>query len=209
MHGLTDSLCVFRCSHHTSLQVEYAETFRTFWGHRSFVFAQILFFACMSCLNISSIVDTAQTIDTALGNFRGTAGLQISWSPDEPTWSWLHWKAIECTEQMDEDGSCLPFFDDDKPDSVILTVGYLACVSIFLPMALMDLKVRQRLLVVTFQTPSLDFFSLRLTSIGWVCLVGKCMLANCWIPSIDFGIRAVLYIIHLPRIRLLGNITLG
>ena len=80
-------------------------------------------------------------MDTALGNFAGTMALQISWDPNDEMFSWVHWKASECTEEMDVAGTCLPFFDDGKPTAVILTMGYLLCVAIFLPMALLDLKV--------------------------------------------------------------------
>ena len=113
-------------------KVEYAETFRSFWGHRSFVFAQVLFFVCISCLNISSIVDTAQTVDTALGNYRGTKGLQISWDPEDDLFTVVHWRASECSDDMRVAGTCLPFFDDDAPSTVILTMGYMICVAIFL-----------------------------------------------------------------------------
>jgi hypothetical protein len=51
------------------MEVEYSETFERFWGHRSFVVTQILFFCCITCLNVSSIVDTAQVIDTFLGHW--------------------------------------------------------------------------------------------------------------------------------------------
>ena len=100
----------------------------------------MVFFVCISCLNISSIVDTAQTVDTALGNFKGTMGLQISWDSKDDAFGFVHWRASECTEEMDVEGICLPFFDDGKPSSIILTLGYMICVAIFLPMALLDLK---------------------------------------------------------------------
>jgi hypothetical protein len=123
------------------MKVEYAETFRAFWGPRSYAFAQALFFLCISCLNISSIVDVAQTVDTALGNFYVTVALQISLDPDEDLLSWIHWRASECSEDMKVEGTCLPYFDDGKPWSAILTSGYVICVVILLPMALLDLKV--------------------------------------------------------------------
>lgn len=125
-------------------EVEYAETFRNFWGEKSFIFTQMLFFLCISCLNISSIVDTAQTVDTALGNYAGTMALQISWNSEQDIFTWIHWRASECTEEMNLSGTCLPFFDDGKAASIILTMGYLIVVGIFLPMALMDLKVRRK-----------------------------------------------------------------
>jgi hypothetical protein len=123
------------------LKVEYAETFREFWGPKSYAFAQALFFVCISCLNISSIVDVAQTVDTALGNYYVSVALQISWDAEEDFFSWIHWRASECSEDMKVAGTCLPYFDDGKPMSVILTSGYVICVAIFLPMALLDLKV--------------------------------------------------------------------
>jgi hypothetical protein len=122
-------------------KVEYAETFRAFWGPKSYAFTQALFFVCISCLNISSIVDVAQTVDTALGNYYVSVALQISWDPEEDLLSLIHWRASECSDDMKVDGTCLPYFDDGKPMSAILTSGYVICTVIFLPMALMDLKV--------------------------------------------------------------------
>lgn len=121
-------------------QVEYSEVFRAFWGYKYFVFAQSLFFACILCLNISSIVDTAQTIDTSLGNIGATWALQFGLSMDAGFFTWIHWIENECTDDMRDQGMCLPFFDDNNPESVILTLGYLLTVAIFLPLALMDLK---------------------------------------------------------------------
>lgn len=167
-------------------EVEYAETFRAFWGYKSFVFAQIIFFACISCLNVSSIVDTAQTVDTALGNFKGTMGLQISWDAEDDIFSFVHWKASECTDEMRVNGNCLPFFDDGTPSSVLLTLGYLICVVIFLPMALMDLKENAAMQIVgfivlilasiqfsvVFISHGLDFSGLSLWGEDWSGLFG-------------------------------------
>lgn len=55
-------------------QIEYSETFRHFWGRRAFVLTHIAFFFCITCLNIASIVDTAQVVDQMISNwFQGGA----------------------------------------------------------------------------------------------------------------------------------------
>lgn len=167
-------------------EVEYAEVFRNFWGYKSFVFAQILFFLCITCLNVSSIVDTSQTVDTALGNYAGTVALQISWNPNEDTFTWIYWKASECTEEMNLAGTCLPFFDDGKPGSVLLTIGYLITAAVFLPLALMDLQENAASQVVgfivllgasiqfciSFTMSGLDFSNLSLWGEDWSGLFG-------------------------------------
>lgn len=166
--------------------MEYAETFRSFWGKKSFVFAQLVFFVCITCLNISSIVDTAQTVDTALGNFKGTIGLQISWNPEDDFFGFVDWRESECTDDMRAKGTCLPFFDDGKPSSIILTLGYMICVAIFLPMALLDLKENAAwqilgfivLLLASFQFcvvflfHGLDFSNVSLWGEDWSGLFG-------------------------------------
>lgn len=48
-------------------EVEYSEVFRIFVGKRWFILTQILYFCCITCLNISSIVDTAEFVDTLTG----------------------------------------------------------------------------------------------------------------------------------------------
>ncbi|CAB9498574.1 expressed unknown protein [Seminavis robusta] len=167
-------------------EVEYAEVFRFFWGERAYMLAQLLFFLCISCLNISSIVDTAQTVDTALGNYAGSVALQISWDPEEDTLSWIHWVASECSQEVKIAGDCLPYVDDGEDSSVILTAGYMIVVVIFLPMALMDLKENALWQIVgfivsilasfqfaiAFIMEGLDFSSQSLWGESWSALFG-------------------------------------
>ena len=46
-----------------------------------------------------------------------------------------------CTEKMLLTGECVPFLDDD---GILFTMGYAITLLIFLPMALMDLKVSSK-----------------------------------------------------------------
>lgn len=47
-------------------EIEYSDTFRYYWGKKAFIFTHITFFCCITCLNIASIVDTAQVVDQML-----------------------------------------------------------------------------------------------------------------------------------------------
>ena len=124
------------------LEVEYSETFERFWGHRSFVVTQILFFCCITCLNVSSIVDTAQVIDTFLGHWSpfGSAAVNFYYN-DDGDWDIdvVQWDYSLCNEEMLLDGDCLPFL---QTSGIVFSAGYALTILIFVPMAVMDLKVR-------------------------------------------------------------------
>lgn len=123
-------------------EIEYSETFEKFWGHRSFVYTQVLFFCCVTCLNVSSIVDTAQVIDTIVGHWvpGGTGGINLDGFKDSiiPNIQLARWDYTECSPETLADGDCVPF---GKEDGIIFSLGYVAVLIIFVPMALMDLKV--------------------------------------------------------------------
>eukprot|EP00980_Cylindrotheca_fusiformis_P028858 scaffold22660_cov127-Cylindrotheca_fusiformis.AAC.12 len=121
-------------------EIEYSECFESFWGHRSFILTQILFFFCITCLNVSSIVDTSQVVDTFFGHLfdGGSAAVQFSWE-EGPSVGVIRWDYSACSEQTKLDGDCVPFATDGGN---VLTLGYIVSCAIFVPMALMDLKVR-------------------------------------------------------------------
>lgn len=122
-------------------EIEYSETFEAFWGHKSFISTQILFYLCILCLNISSIVDTAQVVDTFLGHWfpGGSAALYMHWDGG-PHAKFIRWDFHSCPREVLLEGDCVPFADDGDVGHH-LTIGYVLTVLVFLPMALMDLKV--------------------------------------------------------------------
>ena len=117
-------------------EVEFSEAFGFFWGRPWFVATHICFFCCVSCLNISSIVDTAQVVDTFFGHWwpwGGSIALQI----DDGNFQWIRWDYSMCTHRMIKDGDCVPFSGEP---GLLLTLGKLVVTLVFLPLALMDLK---------------------------------------------------------------------
>jgi hypothetical protein len=123
------------------LQIGYSECFNRFWGSKSYHYTQILFFCCILCLNVSSIVDTAQVVDTVVGHlFSGGSGaIHFQWidTTKRIDVAWVRWDYQSCTEEMLINGDCVPFFDQD---GILFSVGYAVVLLIFMPMALMDLK---------------------------------------------------------------------
>jgi len=119
------------------LQIEYSEAFRYFWGKKAFVFTQIAFFCCISCLNVASIVDTAQVVDQILSRFSGGA-VAFEWG--KGGWEIIRWAAHNCTGERLKNGACIPFEADTNANPWMLTTGYLLSGMMFLPMSLMDLK---------------------------------------------------------------------
>jgi Tryptophan/tyrosine permease family len=146
-------------------EVEFSEAFRVFWGQKWFLVTQVLFLCCITCLNISSIVDTSQVVDTIAGNWwpGGTAAIQIV-CPDDCTEMyvrWLRWDAFECTKQELFDGLCMPFTNIDDDNSILVTAGNILTTALFLPLALMDLKENSWWQI-------LGFFILLLTSLQFI-----------------------------------------
>ena len=95
----------------------------------------------MTCLNVSSIVDTAQVVDTFFAHWvsSGAAALHFEWTNDNVSVRWMRWDYDDCSEPMLSSGECVPFFDEDG-GGVLLTAGYVVTALVFLPMAVMDLK---------------------------------------------------------------------
>lgn len=121
-------------------EIEYSETFEKFWGHKSFLLTQALFFCCVTCLNISSIIDTSQVVDTVLGHWvrGGSVALNLFWANGQINAEIVRWDYSSCPEEMLESGECIPFHEDQ---GWYCTLGYLITLLVFIPMALMDLKV--------------------------------------------------------------------
>lgn len=124
-------------------EVEYSESFRLFWGHRWFLVTQALFFCCITCLNISSIVDVAQVVDTFCGHWVRTYALELNRS-----WTSVRlvaWDSGSCTVSQVQEGLCIPFLDTvttshEDPHGPQITMGNLIASGIIIPLALMDLK---------------------------------------------------------------------
>ena len=124
-------------NHDFRSEVEFSAAFSAFWGKPWYFVTQMLFLGCITCLNISSIVDTSQVVDTVLGHTTGSFALQVGHGS-----RWVYWDAKACTPQELDEGICLPFapFLKDDDGTVLFTMGTAATTLFFLPLALMDLK---------------------------------------------------------------------
>lgn len=133
-------------------EIEFSQAFWLFFGPRWHAFTQAVYFLCVTCLNVSSIVDTAQVVDTFVGHWipSGAVALELS-SASKFVW----WDPSICNHQELVSGECIPF---EHSGGLLLTVGYLITIALFLPLALMDLKEN-----VAWQI--LAFFILLITSI--------------------------------------------
>lgn len=124
-------------------EVEYSDVFGSFWGRRWFAVTQILFFCCVTCLNVSSIVDTAQVVDTFLGHWwpklvAGSPAAALEIKNNFRSIAWVYWDYSMCDETDLAEGDCLPFAQYD--DGIVVTPGNVIVTFIFLPLALLDLK---------------------------------------------------------------------
>merc|ERR1719162_656254 len=144
------------------LDIGYSERFRHFWGPKSYNYTQIIFFCCVTCLNISSIVDTAEVVDTFFGHWipTGSVAINFQWTDKHLLVHRVNWDYSNCSERMLSSGECVPFFDEE---GFLFTIGYGITLLAFLPMALMDLKENAFIQVI-------GFVVLLLTSLGFVVL---------------------------------------
>ena len=128
-------------------QVEYSQAFEYYFRSRQwFAATQLLFFGCIACLNISSMVDTSQVVDTFLGHWMphgGTAAVRVlllaTDDNNKASWWWVRWDYSVCSDTDLRLGQCLPFQDQEK-NGILLTAGNLVTTVVFLPLALVDLK---------------------------------------------------------------------
>jgi len=169
---------------HFHQEIEYSEAFRHFWGRKTFIFTQIAFFFCILCLNIASIVDTAQVVDQILSKFRGGA-VAFEWQ-GEGGWEIIRWAAHNCSGERIQEGECIPFEANTNDDKWLLTAGYFLSALLFLPMSLMDLKetaifqvvgfvvliVISAQLTVTFLMNGIDFSNVSLWGTDWSDMFG-------------------------------------
>lgn len=137
-------------------EIEFSQAFqRAFPNHKRTWYwtTQFLFWGCITCLNISAIVDTAQVVDTFVGHhgYYGTGAVVIHFHhPDSskntqddggPVVEWVQWDASICTTDELLDGQCLPFAEwEHVPDIALISFGKVVVTLVFLPLALLDLK---------------------------------------------------------------------
>jgi len=129
-------------------EVEFSDSFEYFWGRKWFIFTEVVFFICITCLNISSIVDTSQVVDIFFGHWipGGSAAVQISFLNG---FELIRWDADTCTEEELLLGGCTGF-SSDTDDGVILTLGYFVTALIFFPMSLLDLQENSNFQILGF-----------------------------------------------------------
>jgi len=65
-------------------------------------------------------------------------------------WEKIRWAAHNCSGEKVQNGKCIPFETGVYNDSQLLTMGYLICALIFLPMSLKDLKENSIFQIVGF-----------------------------------------------------------
>lgn len=130
-----------------SRTVEYSDAFRIFWGQKAYIMTHVVFFLCITCLNISSIVDTAQIIDQIIAHVFGhTSAYRLSLSGTNKVKTWSQ---TDCGHNRIAAGECIPFHHQ-KDDQLLITLGYVSTVALFLPLAMMDLKENVFMQIVGF-----------------------------------------------------------
>lgn len=159
--GLLSALCCMHTANVVSkvpgnanfdMVVEFSDPYRIFWSRGAYYGTQIIFYLCTLCVNVAAIVDTAQVVDSFLGHSSmGTFGFSLDKGEGQ---RWIH--KTSCSRDEVKQGECLPFEGEDY-GNVLLTLGYIITALVFLPICLMDLKVRK---IAWRKSPTVDHFSL-------------------------------------------------
>mmetsp|Transcript_10313 Transcript_10313/g.24584 ORF Transcript_10313/g.24584 Transcript_10313/m.24584 type:complete len:492 (+) Transcript_10313:311-1786(+) len=159
---MSNTISKVQHNHDFSLDIGYSECFRRLWGPKSYNFTQVLFFLCVTFLNVSSIVDTAEVVDTFFGHWvsTGTMAINFQWIDNQLSVRLTNWDYSNCSEESLIAGECVPYHG---ATGILLTSGYVVTLLTFLPMALMDLKENAVMQVV-------GFLVLLVTSCGFIVL---------------------------------------
>ena len=165
-----------------SKEIEYSNAFQLYWPNNSWISlaTEISFFLCVTCLNVSSLVDSAQVFDVMLCILGGTShALSItpsssssSSSSSETTtmvggldFAYQSWDFSSCDDNED----CIPFSNNENDSGVLLTLGYIVNVIIFMPLALMNLQV----IAVSLRTiPIFALLLIQLATTNSICMIG-------------------------------------
>ncbi len=123
-------------------EVEYSEAFRRYWPNdpRWFRSTEIIFFLCVTCLTISSLIDSAQVFDLLLvhGGLLGGGTYALRFVASSKGFDCLYesWNSDFCGSEE----NCRPFSGHEDEGGVLLSLGYLLNVIFFMPLALMNLQ---------------------------------------------------------------------
>ena len=157
--------------------VEFSDPYRIFWNRRAYYATQVIFYLCTLCVNVAAIVDTAQVVDSFLGHSSiGTYAISVDQGEGQ---RWIHKNA--CSKDEVKLGECLPFEGEDY-GQVLFTLGYGITACVFVPICLMDLKVRAIHEKRCLLTPVTNFSNKCYMSNP----IGKHCLANFWL----FGVAS-------------------
>mmetsp|Transcript_4612 Transcript_4612/g.6814 ORF Transcript_4612/g.6814 Transcript_4612/m.6814 type:complete len:518 (+) Transcript_4612:131-1684(+) len=187
---MADTISKVPGNKHYKHEIEFSEAFEKFWGHRWFLVTQFLYFGCVTCLNMSSIVDTSQVVDTFLGHHLPQGSFAFQFFGPEPQQNgiihFIRWSAAHCTQDELLLGDCIPFMDDDDDGSLLLTGGYMMAALIFFPLCLLDLKenaswqifgflvllITSVQFIISFCATGIDFERVSLWGTSWNSLFG-------------------------------------
>lgn len=129
-------------------EVEFSEAFRIFMGRKGFLFTQVAFFLCATCMNLSSIVEIAQVADQVFSRCFGEGGtFAVKFHPGSP--EIIRWHPSVCSDEDVHGGHCIPF-NDRSNSTILLSLGYVAVAIPFIPLGLMDLQENTLWQIVSF-----------------------------------------------------------
>ena len=123
-------------------EIQYSEAFRLYWPNNSkwYRSTELMFFLCVTCLTVSSLVDSAQVFDIMLvkGGILGgnTYALRFVTTSEGFSCFYEGWNSDHCLSKED----CTPFSDHEDEGGMLLSTGYLLNVMFFMPLALLNLQ---------------------------------------------------------------------
>jgi len=106
-----------------SSRIEFSTLCKFYFGHKFYLFTQIIFVISLQSVNVSAIIETAQVMDElVIAIFTKTGALEFY-----PTFGWT-WADI-----ISQGSSCFP------DDSYVLSLGFVVTVILIIPMGYFNL----------------------------------------------------------------------
>lgn len=142
---LCDALARLPGNRQLDIRFEYSDLFRHYFGSRSFIASQIVFFCAIFSQTAASIVSTAQSVD---GLIVLMAGKTWAWEPFYGSESWIgrivEWDPLRyCGNVGEKSSQCVPFSilpSGTAPAiGIVLTAGYITTCALLAPLCRMNL----------------------------------------------------------------------
>ena len=134
---LSDTIARIPGNKNFRLRIEFSDVFEKYFGRRTALLTQAVFYLNLLSQNLAAIVACAQMFDSLAGIKPGYSyALRLSPSPT----GWVRWDASSCASAKHSPlEQCVPF-SAEGDDALLITTGYVATALLLAPLGLLTLE---------------------------------------------------------------------